>query len=169
LTLGKAPGHGFPAIPRLIEIADDQARVGDQAAARETLRFTLKEATDYPEKNPQDPTIPPYGESPAFFGHQPPPNGPDRAVRQRASAAFELAKVRARLGDIAGAQQALENVDNKSWRGQQHDQLLVAQFWSRDAPGAFATAFKRTSPSERLVGIQHLSMAISRLKEMPRP
>jgi hypothetical protein len=80
-----------------------------------------------------------------------------------------LAKVRARLGDIAGAQQALENVDNKSWRDQQHDQLLVAQFWSGDAPGAFAAAFKRTSPSERLVGIQHLSMAISRLKETPRP
>jgi hypothetical protein len=164
LVLAKAPGHGFPAIPRLIEIADDQARTGDVASARATLRFALTEATNYLEKNPQDPTIPPYGESPALADRRPVHEGPDRVVGQHASAAFELAKVRARLGDIAGAHRAFESVHNERWRERVRDELLVARFWSGDAPGAFTTAFGRTTPSERLVAIQELCRAIRRLK-----
>ena len=49
------------------------------------------------------------------------------------------------------------------------DQILVAQFWTGEAPGAFASAFRRTSPRERVVGIQGLCQAIRRLKGTPRP
>ena len=134
LVLAKAPGHGFPAIPRLIEIADDQTCKGDIAAARVTLLLALKEATDYQEKHPQDPTIPPYDEWSAFAGRRAVPEGADRAVQQHDNVALVLMKVRARLGDLAGAQRAFESINNDRWRESQRDQLLVAQFWSGDAP-----------------------------------
>ncbi len=168
LVLAKTPGHGFPAIPRLIEIADDQFRTGDLAAARATLTFALKEATDTMERHPQDPTIPPYGEPPSLRD-RPFAEGPERAVQQHVNAEFELARVRARLGDIAGAQRAFENVHNERRLVQLRDELLVAQFWAGDAPGAFAMAFQRTSPGERVVAIQELCRAIRRLKETLRP
>ena len=148
LVLAKAPGDGFPAIPRLVEIADDQAQTRDLAAARATLSFALKEATDYVGKHPQDATNPPYDESPALADHRRGSPGRDRAVQQHANAAFVLARVLVRLGDIAGAQRVLESIHNDRWRVRPGDQILDSSsgpVTRRAVPNGIPATFSQAS------------------------
>jgi tetratricopeptide (TPR) repeat protein len=169
--LAKAEGHGFPSIGVLVGIADAQDRARDLEGSRATLRFALQEAEDYLEKRPHDPTIPPHNPSMVITHWDRPPEGRDREIRQHATAAFEVAEIRSKLGDTAGALRALESVADEKWREGGLLGTILNQFRAGDAHGAFARAYQLPTASRRLTAIFCLSGAVKSLKSTtgPRP
>lgn len=165
--LAEAPGHGFPSIPYLVQIADADSRAGNRAAAEARLRSALKEAEDYLEHRPQDPSIPPYNPARVMTHWDRPPEGREREVLQLASAAFQVAELRAKLGDLPGALKALEMVENETWRESHLPGLLVRVLEAGDAQGAFERAIKISSPSQRLSMLFMLGEGVKRLKATP--
>jgi hypothetical protein len=160
LRLAKAPGHGFPSLSLLMEIAEHQKRLGDPAAVEPILRFALKEAEDFAQHSPHDPTIPALSFKKFTTQWDTEPEGREREILQEAAVALELARIRSMLGDIPGARQALDSVPDPEARGDAIRAILVQQLNSGDAQGAFAAASQITDSSRRLSTYYVLGNAI---------
>jgi hypothetical protein len=150
LRLAKAPGHGFPSLNFLMEIAAHEKRLGDPAAVEPILRFALKEAEDYAQHHSHDPTVPPLDTRKFTTKWDREPEGRERELLQEAAVALELARIRSMLGDIPGALQASQSIPGPEARGDALRAVLVQQLKSGDAGGAFAAASKIADPSRRL-------------------
>jgi tetratricopeptide (TPR) repeat protein len=169
LRLAEAPGHGFPSLRLMSQYADAQAQGGDQPAAQATLRRALKEAEDYLEHRPFDPTVTPY-DTRVIHTHWDAPFTPSELKTHRqASAARAVALLRAKLGDTAGALRAAEAVEVEDLREHVLPHVLHALAESGDAPAAFARAFRIKSPMRRVVTINGLAGRVGRPRNPAEP
>ncbi|WP_165249421.1 hypothetical protein [Paludisphaera soli] len=170
--LALAPDHGSPSIEALERIADSRRRAGAAAGSEEALRIALREAEDVLEHRPQDLSIRPYlpnrRESP--WDSRPPSR---RALEtgRHAAAAIAVVRLRSKLGDVAGAFRAVEQIPEAGWRRPFRSDVLpdalTWQFHRGDARGAFDRAIRIEAAEERLNSVAALCYLISSHIEPP--
>jgi len=163
IRLATAPGRGFRSIAVLVRVAEARAAVGDQAGAVETLDLALADAEDFLEHRPHDPSIPPFRSFPLETGWKVMFESPELERRRHAAAAFEVARIRSRKGDAAGAHAALAGVEEVEWREAAIlREVLVRQARDGDAPGALDRAVRVVRPADRLWAVDAVCGEIAR-------